>query len=361
MLKKELQNLPGWDLKALQHRKKAKAYSSWEPVHQIFHVLRGSFLRLQEMLSYLLRKSCKSITNSKTGPRNTRRQEQFFCKMILSAVQTTRLAFCVCRPCWCYPVTPLTTTFNWQAQTNESSVPLTASPLEFRCSTPQSYTKLSIISQSTAAALAGLWEPVAHCKLLQDTWIIYQFSDTSFLYVLLPTAMLTSKIMEYTASEDSEVAAKKFSSPDSSFQMKGSPVFVQRFVEIILWSLGSVETWSRHSSQEFKKKYNNPNPAALEVLQNHSSVKPKVWHESLFPGAKACLACVCLSDRAQRPWCCGWLLLPLELRRSQEAAATETSICCYGWDFRRRGLLVKPLPCDTSAVLFPAHDLGTDA
>lgn len=46
--------------------------------------------------------------------------------------------------------------------------------------------------------------------------------------------MLTSKIMEYTASEDSEVAAKKFSSPDSSFQMKGSPVFVQRFVEIIL-------------------------------------------------------------------------------------------------------------------------------
>lgn len=207
-VEKELQNLPGWDLKALQHRKKAKAYSSWEPVHQIFRVLRGSFLRLQEMLSYLLRKSCKSITNSKTGPRSTRQQEQFFCKMILSAVQTTRLAFCVCRPFWCYPVTPLTTTFNWQAQTNESSVPLTASPLEFRCSTPQSYTKLSIISQSTAAALAGLWELMAHCKLLQDTWIIYRFSDTSFLYVLLPTAKLTSKITEYTASEDSEVAVQ---------------------------------------------------------------------------------------------------------------------------------------------------------
>lgn len=47
-----------------------------------------------------------------------------------------------------------------------------------------------------------------NCKLLEDTWIKYQFRNTTFLCVLLPSAMLTSKIMEFTAHEDSEVAAK---------------------------------------------------------------------------------------------------------------------------------------------------------
>lgn len=132
------------------------------------------------------------------------------------------------------------------------------------------------------------------------------------------------------------IDSQKFSSPDSSCQMKQSLMFVEHFIEIILWSLGSVETWSRHSNQEFKKI---PGTAllSLEVLQNHSSMKPMTQEfvsGFVFLGDSTVTGCSFL-------WSSG---TPQRLLQERPQFAVTAWIL--------GGVLMKPLLCDTLSALF---------
>lgn len=103
------------------------------------------------------------------------------------------------------------------------------------------------------------------------------------------------KIMEFRASGDLEAVHRSQPSRLLSADER-EPVFVQHFGEIILWSWGSVETQSRHFSRKFKKTPQTDNTDTLEVLQNHSSVKPQVWYLILFLWSKAYFWCVYLRN-----------------------------------------------------------------